>query len=180
MGRCYFMPIFSFIFTDPIKDLFNKKSETKPEPLVMEDELGRFALEKENAYWGEVEMLGRKVSVCLETDGDGQTTAGKALGSLHTFAPKVKWWDDEIKKFAADDFAGDDGMIETWGGCDDDSEGEIISKEEFMRRMELNFIQFYSDGGIFLDYDLDEMFTDHGLGVNADISGSILSCALWG
>ena len=33
---------------------------------------------------------------------------------------------------------------------------------------------------IFFDYNLDDMFTDHGLGVNADISGKIESCALWG
>ena len=71
-------------------------------------------------------------------------------------------------------------MIETWGSCDNDGDGERISKEEFMRRINLNFICFYSDGSIFLDYSLDDMFTDHGLGVNADISGNIESCALWG
>ena len=102
------------------------------------------------------------------------------MKSLHTFVQKVEEWDAAIKKFAADDFAKKDGTIETWGSCDSDSEDEIISKEEFMRRITMNFIQFYRDGSIFLDYDLDDMYTDHGLGVDADISGKIESCALWG
>lgn len=169
------MPIFSHKFSG----LFLNKRKPKPEPLVIEDELGTFTLDKEN-FCGDVTLPGRKISVFLQTDGDGQTTADAALKSLHTFVQKVEEWDAAIKKFAADDFAKKDGTIETWGSCDSDSEGEIISKEEFMRRITMNFIQFYRDGSIFLDYDLDDMYTDHGLGVDADISGKIESCALWG
>ena len=169
------MPIFSHKFSG----LFLNKRKPKPEPLVIEDELGTFTLDKEN-FCGDVTLPGRKISVFLQTDGDGQTTADAALKSLHTFVQKVEEWDAAIKKFAADDFAKKDGTIETWGSCDSDSEGEIISKEKFMRRITMNFIQFYRDGSIFLDYDLDDMYTDHGLGVDADISGKIESCALWG
>ena len=169
------MPIFSHKFSG----LFLNKRKPKPEPLVIEDELGTFTLDKEN-FCGDVTLPGRKISVFLQTDGDGQTTADAALKSLHTFVQKVEEWDAAIKKFAADDFAKKDGTIETWGSCDSDSEDEIISKEEFMRRITMNFIQFYRDGSIFLDYDLDDMYTDHGLGVDADISGKIESCALWG
>ena len=169
------MPIFSHKFSG----LFLNKRKPKPKPLVIEDELGTFTLDKEN-FCGDVTLPGRKISVFLQTDGDGQTTADAALKSLHTFVQKVEEWDAAIKKFAADDFAKKDGTIETWGSCDSDSEGEIISKGEFMRRITMNFIQFYRDGSIFLDYDLDDMYTDHGLGVDADISGKIESCTLWG
>lgn len=175
------MPIFSFNFTQPIIALFKKKAAAKPEPLVIEDELGRFVMEnphREDSYWGDVNLLGRDVSVCLRIDGSGQMTASAALKNLHTFAAHADDWDARIKQFAADDFVDQDGTIETWGGAERDS--EIISKEEFMRRIEMNFICFYSDGSIFLDYDLDDMFTDHGLGVDADISGKIESCTLWG
>ena len=167
------MPIFSHMFSG----LFMPKP--KPEPVVMGDSLGTFTLNKEN-FCGEVTLLGRGISVFLETDGKGNNTAGTALKSLHTFISKAAEWDTNIKKFAADDFADENGMIETWGGCENDSEGEIISKEEFMRRIEMNFIQFYRDGSLFFDYSLDDMFTDHGLGIYADISGAIESCALWG
>ncbi|MBQ9902961.1 MAG: DUF2262 domain-containing protein [Clostridia bacterium] len=169
------MPIFSHTFSG----LFMPKNNSKPEPVAIQDALGRFTLDKEN-FCGEVTLLGRKISVFLETDGEGTTTADAALNNLHAFAPKAEEWDAAIKKSAADDFAGKDGTVETWGGCDSDSEGEPISKEEFMNRIAMNFIQFYRDGSLFFDYDLDDMFTDHGLGVHADISGRIASCALWG
>lgn len=168
------MPIFSHKFSG----LFAPKP--KPEPLVIEDALGRFTLEKGDSCSGEVSLLGREITVFLETDGDGQTTADASLQALHAFAANAGKWDADIKQFAADEFARADGMIETWGSSEDDSEGKVISKEEFTRRISLNFIQFYRDGSLFLDYDLDELFTDHGLGVHAHISGRIESCALWG
>ena len=174
------MPIFSFNFTDPVKSLFKKK---QPEPLVIEDQLGTFTMknpEKDNYFSGEIDLLGRKADVMLEPDGKESGTAQNALRHLHIFVANAADWDAKIKQCAADEFAEKDGAIETWGGCESDSDGEVISKEEFIRRIELNFICFYSDGSLFLDYDLDDMYTDHGLGVNAHISGKIESCALWG
>ena len=174
------MPIFSFNFSDPVKSLFAKK---KPEPLVIEDELGTFTMknpETDKFFSGEIDLPSGKVDIMLEPDGNESVSAQNALRHLHTFVPNAADWDTRIKQSAADEFAEKDGTIETWGGCESDSEGETISKEEFMRRIAMNFICFYSDGSIFLDYNLDDMFTDHGLGVNADISGKIESCALWG
>lgn len=174
------MPIFSFNFSDPVKSLFAKK---KPEPLVIEDELGTFTMknpETDKFFSGEIDLPFGKVDIMLEPDGNESVSAQNALRHLHTFVPNAADWDTRIKQSAADEFAEKDGTIETWGGCESDSEGKTISKEEFMRRIAMNFICFYSDGSIFLDYNLDDMFTDHGLGVNADISGKIESCALWG
>ena len=174
------VPIFSFNFTDPGKSLFKKK---QPEPLVIEDQLGTFTMknpETDKFFSGEIDLPFGKVDIMLEPDGNESVSAQNALRHLHTFVPNAADWDTRIKQSAADEFAEKDGTIETWGGCESDSEGETISKEEFMRRIAMNFICFYSDGSIFLDYNLDDMFTDHGLGVNADISGKIESCALWG
>ena len=136
--------------------------------------------ETDKFFSGEIDLPFGKVDIMLEPDGNESVSAQNALRHLHTFVPNAADWDTRIKQSAADEFAEKDGTIETWGGCESDSEGETISKEEFMRRIAMNFICFYSDGSIFLDYNLDDMFTDHGLGVNADISGSIESCALWG
>lgn len=177
------MPIFSHRFTDPVRDYFKKKSAPKPQPLVIHDALGTFTMKSPgriDSFEGEVTLLGKSITVFLETDGEGKTTANAALQNLHTFAANAADWDARIKAFAADDFAEADGTIETWGGCESDSEGETLTKEVFMRRIEMNFIQFFSDGSIFLDYDLDDMYTDHGLAVHASITGTINSCALWG
>ncbi len=174
------MPIFSHNFSGLF--LSGNKRSAKSEPFVIDDLLGRFTLtdpKKKTSYCGDIELLGRSVTVFVETDGKEEKTAFASLNNLRAFAANASDWDARIKKFAADHFANKDGTIETWGGCDD-REGETISKDEFMRRISMNFIQFYSDGSIFLDYSLDNMFTDHGLGVNADISGKIESCFLWG
>ena len=168
------MPIFSHKFSG----LFLGKRKAKPQPLVIEDELGTFTMK--NPETGEIDLPFGKVDIMLEPDGTQTGTAQKALQHFHSFVPNAADWDARIKQSAADEFAEKDGTIETWGSCESDSEGETISKEAFMRRIAMNFICFYSDGSIFFDYNLDDMFTDHGLGVNADISGSIESCALWG
>ena len=173
------MPIFSHKFSG----LFLGKRKAKPQPLVIEDELGTFTMknpETDKYFSGEIDLPFGKVDIMLEPDGTETGTAQKALQHFHSFVPNAADWDARIKQSAADEFAEKDGTIETWGSCESDSEGETISKEEFMRRIAMNFICFYSDGSIFFDYNLDDMFTDHGLGVNADISGSIESCALWG
>ena len=173
------MPIFSHKFSG----LFLGKRKAKPQPLVIEDELETFTMknpETDKYFSGEIDLLGGKVDIMLEPDGTETGTAQKALQHFHSFVPNAADWDARIKQSAADEFAEKDGTIETWGSCESDSEGETISKEAFMRRIAMNFICFYSDGSIFFDYNLDDMFTDHGLGVNADISGSIESCALWG
>lgn len=171
------MPIFSHMFSG----LLLGKEKKRPEPLVIEDELGSFTMknpEKDHFFSGSIDLPFGKVDVLLEPDGKPSATAQKALQHLHTFVPKAADWDGRIKKAAADEFAEKNGTVETWGGSD--SEGETISKEEFMRRIAMNFICFYSDGSLFFDYYLDDIYTDHGLGVNADISGKIESCALWG
>ena len=173
------MPIFSHKFSG----LFLGKRKAKPQPLVIEDELGTFTMknpETDKYFSGEIDLLGGKVDIMLEPDGTETGTAQKALQHFHSFVPNAADWDARIKQSAADEFAEKDGTIETWGSCESDSEGETISKEELMRRIAMNFICFYSDGSIFFDYDLNDMYTDHGLGVNADISGKIESCALWG
>lgn len=177
------MPIFSHNFSGLLLGKLKKKYEPDPDPLVIKDSLGTFILTdsgRKNSYCGEVELLGISVSVYLETDGNDEKTAFASLQSLRAFVKNAAGWDAEIKRFAADEFAGRDGTIEIWGDCDGNNEGEIISKDEFMRRISMNFIQFYKDGSLFFDYDLDDMFTDHGLGIHANISGSIESCALWG
>ncbi len=175
------MPIFSHKVSDFVLEKITPKK--KPEPLVIEDELGIFTMkhpEKDTFFSGEIDLLGGKVDIMLEPDGKESAAAQNALRHLHSFLPNVADWDARIRQSAADEFAEKDGTVEIWGSCDGDGEGEILSKEEFMRRIAMNFICFYSDGSLFFDYDLDDMFTDHGLGVNADISGKIESCALWG
>lgn len=157
----------------------------KPEPLVIHDELGTFVQKdpgKDKAYSGEVSWLGENVYVDLYCDSDGSQTADIALGNLRKLVDNADDWDKKIRKYIADDMSDEDGMVEIWGDDEDTDEDDVsqITREEFLSRISVGFINIYPDGEIFFDYNMDEMFSDHGMGVNADISGEISSCGLWG
>ena len=164
-----------------ILGLFKQKKQ-KPEPLVIHDELGTFVLErpgKDRAYEGRIQWLDMEPVVSLAIDSEETMTADTALETLHRLAADAAGWDKRIREYAADDMADSSGLIETW---EDDGDGGFptITKEAFIRRISIGFIHIHSDGSLFFDYDLDGMFTDHGLGIHADLSGVIQSSAIYG
>lgn len=163
-----------------ILDLFRKK----PEPLVIHDELGTFIMKdpvNDRSYSGEISWLGENVYVDLYCSSDGSHTADIALGNLRRLVENADDWDKKVREYIADDMSDEDGTVEIWGD-DEDDEDDVsqITREEFLSRISAGFINIYPNGDIFFDYNLDEMFTDHGMGVSADISGEISSCGLWG
>lgn len=163
-----------------ILKLFKRKSKS----LVINNELGTFVLRhpgKDKAYKGTISWLDTEAIVNLELDNNETLTADVALENLRKIAVKAAEWDRKIRQYAAEDMADSDGMIEIWGNSDDaDSDFSYITKEEFISRISIGFIYIYMNGEIFFDYDLDGMFTDHGLGIDANISGEILSSQIWG
>lgn len=154
----------------------------KPKPLVIHDELGTFTLKhpgKDSAYKGTIQWLDTESLVSLEIDNGETMTASTALETLHRIAADAAGWDKRIREYAANDMADSNGIIETWE--DDGDDGfSFLTKEAFISRISIGFIYIHSDGSIFFDYDLDGMFTDHGLGVSVDISGEILSSGIYG
>lgn len=154
----------------------------KPEPLVIYDALGTFTLEhpqKDSFYEGEIQWPGGEAMVDLEIDGGGSMTADAARRHLHSIAAESAVWDKRIREYAAGDMAGSDGNIEIWED-DGSGGGSSLTKEAFIRRISIGFIRIQADGTIFFYYDLDGMFTDHGLGVYADVSGDISSSEICG
>lgn len=162
-------------------DLFKKK----PEPLVINDELGTFTNKnpgKDNFYSGEINMLGKNVSVDLKCDSADSATADIALENFRRFAESADEWDKKIRNYIADYMSDEDGTVEIWGDDEDSDEDDVsqITREEFLRRISIGFIIIYPNGDLFIDYNMDGMFSNHGMGISADISGEILSCGLWG
>lgn len=154
----------------------------KPDPLVIHDELGTFTLKRPNQdtdYEGTINWLGAEASVSLEIDSRERLTADTALENLRRIAASAAEWDRKIRQFAAEDMADSDGRIEIW---EEDGNGDYsrITKEEFIRRISIGFIHIYADETIFFYYNPDEMFTDHGLGIRAMVSGEILSSEICG
>ncbi len=84
-----------------------------------------------------------------------------------------------MKAFASEDFCDKDGMIETWEE-NGEQDCQQITRSEFERRISIGFVYVYTDGSLDIDYDLDGMFTDHGLLFTAHITGKIESVDLYG
>ena len=152
----------------------------KKEPIVINDTYGVFALHKDRkCYEGTTVWLGKEMFVTLFCDSRETLTAEKALENFHKLMENAADWDKRIREQSARDMAGGGEMIEIWDE-DENEEPLTVSKEEFTRRMSIGFVYLYPDGSIFFYYDLDNMFTDHGLGINADISGELESPDLVG
>lgn len=162
--------------------IFLKKPQ-KPEPLIINNKIGTFILrdpQRDNYYEGEIILLGEKHYINLEPDSEDKKTAYKALGHLHKFVSDAEKWDRRIKEYITENFVEDDGMVDIWGGTDPYDKPSRIKKEEFYSRLSFGFACIYKSGELGIDYDPDEMFTDHGIFVSANISGEILSANLYG
>lgn len=157
---------------------FKKKSE----PFLINDALGTFKRQKKtNFYHGSIKWIDEDVYVSLHCDSVDSLTANIALENLRKITVKAEEWDKKIKKYIADDLSDQNGMVEIWGDdMDTDNDISQITKKEFLSRISIGFIHLYPNGEIFFDYNMDGMFTDHGMGVYANISGEISSCELWG
>lgn len=148
---------------------------------MIQDGLGVFTLKdpgKSRFYEGEINWLGQEVSVSLYCD-DGALTAKTALENLRRIVAEAAGWDARLRQCAVEDMAGEDGMVEIWGDGTEE-EPPPVTAAEFLSRISLGFMDVYPNGELYFDYDLDEMFTDHGLGICADMAGEKLSVGLVG
>lgn len=160
-----------------IFNFFKKKST----PIVIQDALGTFTLDDpkiENSFVGDIDWLGKEIVCELFCDADGALTANKAQEYLHQLMNSCEEWDREIKRFAADKVAQPDELIKIWCSADDGK--VLVTPEEFIRRIDLEYVALFPDGKLFFSYDPDEMFTDHGLTIEANISGAITDWGLDG
>lgn len=133
-----------------ILKLFKRKSES----LVINNEFGTFVLQrpgKDRAYKGTISWLDTEAIVNLELDNNEDLTTDKALKHLRKIAANATEWDRKIRRYAAEDMADSDGMIEIWENNDDaDSDFSCITKEEFISRISIGFIYIYRNGELFL------------------------------
>ena len=149
----------------------------KPEPPSFTCDLGTFTREK-NFFHGDTDWLGQPVEIMLTPDAPEAETAEQALSMLRRVLADAAGWEERIRQAAVAQFAEQDGTFKIWGN--DDEEPHTITQEAFLGRISLNFLHAEPDGSLFFDYDLDGMYTDHGFGVYANVSGEIESASLWG
>ena len=78
----------------------------------------------------------------------------------------------------AEELSGDDGLIETWEGK---TEGDVkLTKEEFVKRLDITDLWLKHDGSGSVMVSLDEMFTDHAYAVDINADGSFEAQGLMG
>ena len=169
-----------------IFSLFKSRSKTKHKSIVIESKYGIFTSHKFGkngvVFDGKINWLDDIVDVSLHTSSTESLMADKSLEILCKIAENATEWDKKLRQYGADEFSDDNGMIEIWGNDENnnDSLPQTITKDEFISRISLGFMWIYPDGKVYFDYNLNEMFTDHGLGITANISGEIISCGLQG
>lgn len=178
---------------------FGKKK--KPEPVYVENELGKFKLVEEHS---KMKWDGKKVEVFSRYyDGDAVWHGAESTISATVWCKtdptgeagfrRLKWAVEnsaELEKrlidFTVNDFSPDGAPVEIWSypdndeEHDDDEEPDAMPPEEFKKHLSLNFIWVEDDGTISIEVDVDGLFTDHGFMVHLDENGNITHGELWG
>ena len=163
--------------------LFGKREPKKP-LVIIQDALGEFTLDPNQKFLqfeGSINWCGEICHVYLEPDGDSVFTAERSLAVLHRLMEQAEDWDRRLKAYSAEEKAEEDGLVHIWGSPDQLNEDvPPITKEEYISRMSMGFMHVMADGSLYFDFCLDEMFTDHGEGIDAMIDGTICSTGLQG
>lgn len=151
-----------------------KIKEQISKPVIIEDEkLGKFVLDRKFSWFeGDVDWLGDKCSVSLETDEEDGDTAEKALCTLKELYKDLKSWDNKFRTYAADNLTD---LANDWLEEDDDSDHDTtaITKENFADRIQISEVSITPKGDITLYYNDDDMFWGHAVEIDANINGDI-------
>ena len=156
----------------------NEKLETLKsyyaKPISIENELGSFALDREFSWFeGIVNWNGVEANVYLETDEEDGDTAKQAMKVLKRVVDNIVENDTKYREYAAEELTE---LANDWMDASDEIDTEEITKEIFMKRMEMSEIVVSSNGSLSLFYNDDDMFWGHVIEIDVDSSEEII-CA---
>ena len=160
----------------------NKKLETLKayyaKPVSIENELGSFALDREFSWFeGIVNWNGVEANVYLETDEEDGDTAKQAMKVLKRVVDNIVENDIRYREYAAEELTE---LANDWMEASDEIDTEEITKEIFMKRMEMSEIMVSSNGSLSLFYNDDDMFWGHVIEIEVDSSGEIINAHIAG
>lgn len=160
----------------------NKKLEVLKayyaKPVSIENELGSFALDREFSWFeGSINWNGVDANVYLETDEEDGDTAKQAMKVLKRVVDNIMENDIKYREFAAEELTE---LANGWMDASDEIDSEEITKEIFMKRMEMSEIMVNSDGSLSLLYNDDDMFWGHVIEIDVDSSGEIINAHIAG
>ena len=160
----------------------NEKLEALKEyyskPISIENELGSFALDRGFSWFeGIVNWNGVEVNAYLETDEEDGDTAKQAMKVLKKVLDNIVENDTKYREFAAQELTE---LANEWMDASDEIDAEEITKEIFMKRMEMSEITVSSDGSLSLFYNDDDMFWGHAIEIEVKPNGEIISANIAG
>jgi len=122
--------------------------------------LGTFTLDKSINYFNnKIEWLGESISVsfALDTEENIRDT----ISVLHNLVKEQSEWDRRVRKFAAEELTN---LANDW-------QEEDVVEEEFAKRIILESITVYADGGFVFWFDDDDLFFGHVIFVEGNLKG---------
>ena len=160
----------------------NKKLEALKayyaKPVSIENELGSFALDREFSWFeGSINWNGVEANVYLETDEEDGDTAKQAMKVLKRVVDNILENDARYREYAAEELTE---LANDWMEASDEIDTEEITKEIFMKRMEMSEIMVSSNGSLSLFYNDDDMFWGHVIEIDVDSSGEIINAHIAG
>ena len=134
-------------------------------PVVLHDHgMGDFTLNKNlSVFEGEVEWMGRQISVYLDVEKDNEDSWAAALEHLRTLHQQQQERDDRFRRFAADELTD---LANDWLGDEEETE---ITNEVFARRIMLMELSVDADGNYSAYHDDDNMFYGHSVTVTGNV-----------
>lgn len=179
---------------------FGKKK--KPEPVYVENELGKFKLEEAHSiiydengkkrpndhryYNGEAVWHGAESKISATVRCNDDINAENGFKRLAWAVENSAELEKRLIDYTLNDFIDHEHPeepIEIWStGYDDESDEEPdpMPPEEFRKHISVGFICVEDNGTIEIDMDLDGLFTDHGFMISIDENGNITDGGLWG
>lgn len=160
----------------------NKKLEALKayyaKPVSIENELGSFALDREFSWFeGIVNWNGVEANVYLETDEEDGDIAKQAMKVLKRVVDNIVENDTKYREYAAEELTE---LANDWMDASDEIDTEEITKEIFMKRMEMSEITVSSDGSLSLFFNDDDMFWGHAIEIEVKPNGEIISANIAG
>ncbi len=149
--------------------------EEQMQEVSMEVEgLGRFVLDR-TVDWFETRKDWLGTEIILSFDQDEEEVMESAIGTARILMEDQKDWDRRVREYAADELLelanewAENTMEEEEEGLEET--GQLVTREQFMERMELESIQAQEDGDFefwFLDGNL---FYGHSIHVTGNVEG---------
>lgn len=140
-------------------------------PVFIETPYGQLELDRSFSWFSADIKLGEyKILVSLKTDEDNGETAEGALQAFYTIAQSFEKFDMRNKEFAAKYLLD---LANEWLDDDDSKDKpEIITKDMFMKAIEISEMLISPDGSITLYYNDGDMFWGHTIEIDIEPDGT--------